>query len=83
MINYYVLGDAAYSVGDSLLTPFTGGHRNDPIKDAYNFFLSQLQIRIEMACGLLTNKWRVLNAPLQTSLACSRKYRKSTVVGVV
>ena len=68
---YYLIGDAAYTVGESLLTPFTGGHRNDPIKDAYNFFLSQLRIRIEMAFGLLTNKWRVLNAPLQTSLARS------------
>ena len=68
---YYMIGDAAYSVGESLLTPFTGGHRNDPTKDAYNFFLSQLRIRIEMAFGLLTNKWRILNAPLQTSLARS------------
>jgi hypothetical protein len=48
---YYLIGDAAYSVEDSLLTPFTGGHRNDAIKDAYNFFLSQLRIRIEMAFG--------------------------------
>ena len=69
---YFLIGDAAYSVGESMLTPFTGGHRNDPIKDAYNFFLSQLRIRIEMAFGLLTNKWRILHSPLQTNLArCS------------
>jgi DDE superfamily endonuclease len=65
---YFLIGDAAYSVGESMLTPFTGGHRNDPIKDAFNFFLSQLRIRIEMAFGLLTNKWRILHSPLQTNL---------------
>ena len=68
---YYMIGDAAYSVGEKMLTPFTGGHRSDPAKDAYNFFLSQLRIRIEMSFGLLTNKWRILQAPLQTSLKLS------------
>ena len=65
---YVLIGDAAYSVGESRLTSFTGGHRNDPTKDAFNFFLSQLRIRIEMAFGLLTNKWRILHSPLQTNL---------------
>ena len=68
---YYMIGDAAYLVGESLLTPFTGGHRSDRTKDAYNFFLSQCRIRIEMAFGLLTNKWRVLREPLQTCLSRS------------
>jgi len=68
---YYLICDAAYSVGEKMLTPFTGGHRSDPAKDAYNFFLSQLRIRIEMSFGLLTNKWRILQAPLQTSLHVS------------
>jgi hypothetical protein len=54
-----------------MLTPFTGGHRNDPTKDAYNFFLSQMRIRIEMSFGLLTNKWRILQTPMQTSLQFS------------
>ena len=54
-----------------MLTPFTGGHRNDPVKDAFNFFLSQLRIRIEMAFGKLTNKWRILHTPLQNSLTRS------------
>ena len=65
---YYIIGDAAYSVGEKMLTPFTGGHRSDPEKDAYNFFLSQLRIRIEMSFGLLTNKWRILQGALPTSL---------------
>ncbi len=38
---YYIIGDAAYLVKEKMLTPFSGGHRSDPTKDAYNFFLSQ------------------------------------------
>ena len=38
------------------------------MKDTYNFYLSQLRIRIEMSLGLLTNKWRILRRPLQVKL---------------
>jgi hypothetical protein len=38
------------------------------VKDAYNFFLSQMWIQIEMAFGLLCNKWRILQRPLQVRL---------------
>jgi hypothetical protein len=65
---YYIIGNAAYSVVENMFTPFTRGHENDPAKDAYNIFLSQLQICIEMSFGLPTNKRRILQAPLQTSL---------------
>ncbi|KAG6954607.1 hypothetical protein JG688_00012263 [Phytophthora aleatoria] len=33
--------------------------------DSFNFYLSQLCIRLEMAFGLLVFKWRVFNAPLE------------------
>ena len=48
--------------------PFTGSQRDDSGQDAFNFFLSQVRIRIEMAFGLLQTKWGVLNKPLQGSL---------------
>ena len=64
----YALGDAAYTVSDKLLTPFVGSQKNDPNKDAFNFYLSQLRIRIEMSFGLLTNKFRILKRPLEKSL---------------
>ena len=67
----YIIGDAAYSVGKRMLVPFTGSQRTNPSNDAHNFYLSQLRIRIEMAFGLMTNKWRIFCAPLQTSLAKS------------
>ena len=53
----FVVGDAAYTLSDKYITPFTGSQRLNPTKDAYNYFLSQVWIRIEMAFGLLTTKW--------------------------
>jgi hypothetical protein len=45
-----------------------GEQRGDSSKDAYNFYLSQVRIRIEMAFGLLCGKWRILQKPLQVRL---------------
>ena len=64
----YLVGDAAYILTDKCLTLFTGSQRLNPSKDAINFFLSQVRIRIEMAFGLLTNKWQVLKETLAVSL---------------
>jgi len=62
---WYIVADAAYSLSNKVLTPFTGSQRDIPENDAFNFFLSQLRIRIEMAFGRLVGKWRVLRQPLQ------------------
>lgn len=64
----YIVADAAYMLTDHVLVPFTGGDRQFPEKDTFNYFLSQLRIRIEMAFGLFTNKWRVCRKPLETNL---------------
>jgi hypothetical protein len=36
--------------------------------DNFNFFASQLRIRIEMAFGIMTRKWGILQRPLTISL---------------
>lgn len=72
-LGYYVIGDNAYVCSEHILTPFPGTQKMDPKKDAYNFYLSQLRIRIEMTFGLLVNKWRIFKKPLQTSLKQSGK----------
>ena len=71
----YVVGDAAYQVSDVILVPFTGSQREDQGKDAFNFFLLQQRICIEMAFGLLQTKWCVLNRPFAGQLKhCSKGY---------
>jgi DDE superfamily endonuclease len=62
----YDIGDNAYTCSEHLLTPFSGENRNDRTKNTYNFYVAQLRIHtIEIAFGLLTPKWRILQSPLQ------------------
>jgi len=42
----FVVGDNAYVCSETLLTPFSGVEKEDPEKDAFNFYLSQLRICI-------------------------------------
>jgi hypothetical protein len=66
---YYILGDAAYPLSDKLLTPYSGAAtRGDRHKDAFNFYQSQLRIRIEMSFGLLVARWGILWRPMRVSL---------------
>ena len=56
----YIMADAAYMLSEHILVPFTGGNWEEPDKNMYNYFLSQLCIQIEMAFGLLQNKYTFL-----------------------
>jgi hypothetical protein len=67
----YLVGDAAYMLTEHMLVPFTGSEKLDVEKDAYNFFQSQVRIRIDMAFGRLTTKWRILRRKLESSLMVS------------
>ena len=53
----FLVGDAVYELTEHLLTPYTGSQQSDQGKDAFNFYLPLVQIRIEMASGQLTNKF--------------------------
>jgi DDE superfamily endonuclease len=67
-VGKYVVGDNAYICTEHLLTPFSGNQRKDASRDAYNFYLSQLRIRIEMTFGVFVNKWQIFKRPLQVEL---------------
>ena len=69
----FIIGNNAYVCSEHLLTPYSGDEKNDPRKDAYNFYISQLRIRIEQAFGFMVNKWRILRAPLQVNLQNAAK----------
>ena len=69
----YIIGDAAYRLSEHILVPFTGADRQAADKDTFNYFLSQLWIRIEMTFELLTTKWRILRKHLETKLTNSSK----------
>eukprot|EP00918_Siedleckia_nematoides_P031122 GHVU01067346.1.p1 GENE.GHVU01067346.1~~GHVU01067346.1.p1 ORF type:complete len:404 (-),score=31.16 GHVU01067346.1:502-1713(-) len=60
----FAVGDAAYPLLPTLMVPYTGNHITR-CQSNYNFAMSQLRIRIEMAFGLTVNKWRILKRPLR------------------
>ena len=62
------MGDAAYTLTKHLLIPFTGTQKDEPDNDAFNFYLSQMRIRIEMAFGLLVKKFSILKKPMKQRL---------------
>ena len=67
-LGYYGLADAAYTLSERMLIPYTGVDRLDPSQDAFNYYLSQLRIRVEMAFGRLVNKFRILSGKIEGSL---------------
>ncbi|TYZ60745.1 hypothetical protein PybrP1_007805 [[Pythium] brassicae (nom. inval.)] len=63
----YLLADSAYVASDHLLTPFAGKALTAQV-DAFNFYLSQLRMSVEMAFGMLVSKWQVFKRPLESHL---------------
>jgi hypothetical protein len=70
---YFIVGDNAFNLTDKMIVPFSGPQRRQQHKSDYNFYLSQLRIRIEMAFGLMTTKWRIFRRPLDFSLEKIKK----------
>jgi len=65
---FYLVGNSAYTLSSSLLVPYTGSDKNRKENDVFNFYLSQLRIKIEQAFGLLVNKWRIFKKPIELNL---------------
>ena len=70
---FYVVADNAYIISEHTLIPFSGSQRAVPQHSCYNYFLSQLRIRVEQAFGQYSVKWRIIRKPLDTCLETSSK----------
>jgi hypothetical protein len=66
---YFLSADNAYPLSLKVLIPFSAAELLDESYRTFNFYLSQLRIRIEMAFGRLTTKWRILRSTLNFSTA--------------
>ncbi len=64
---YYIAGDNAYTLSQKVLIPFSGAKKYDEVNRIFNFYLSQLRVRVEMTFGLLTTKWQILRRALNYS----------------
>ena len=65
---YFLIGDNAYQLNSTMLVPFQGSQKRNDINTLFNFYLSQLRIRVEMAFGQMTTKWRIFRKNLDFSL---------------
>jgi DDE superfamily endonuclease len=65
---FCVIGDCAYTPTEHFVPIFRGENAQLPINDNFNFYASQLRIRIEMAFGLMVKKWGILHRPLSIKL---------------
>ncbi|KAG7353530.1 DDE superfamily endonuclease [Nitzschia inconspicua] len=59
-------GDNAYVNTSFMATPFKG--KQSGVKDAYNFYHSQLRINIECDFGMLVHRWGCLRKPLPVNI---------------
>jgi hypothetical protein len=65
-----IFGDNAYLNTPYMATPYaavSGG-----TKDAYNFYHSQLRIRIECAFGMLTHRWAILRSAIPMNVTVQK-----------
>ena len=65
-----LFGDNAYVNRSFMATPFkavSGG-----VKDDYNFYHSQLRIKIECSFGMLVNRWGILRSALSSQLTLQK-----------
>lgn len=66
---YVCIGDCAYQPTENLVPIFGGDLALKKDNDNFNYYASQLRIRIEMAFGMMTRKWGILQRPLTNSLS--------------
>ena len=65
-----LFGDNAYINCIFMATPYSGVSGGS--KDAYNFYQSQVRIRIECAFGILTHRWAILRKALPQNMSISK-----------
>jgi DDE superfamily endonuclease len=63
------IGDAAYEATEHCVPVYHGVDKLKPRYDNFNFYASQLRIRVEMAFGMMQAKWGILQRPLTCKLS--------------
>lgn len=65
---FCAIGDCAYTPTEHLVPIYGGSLATVPANSNFNFYASQCRIRIEMAFGLMVQKWGILKRPLTCRL---------------
>ena len=71
---FVLFGDNAYLNTSYMATPFTNvsGDPNRAVEDNYNFYHSQLRIRVECAFGMLVQRWGILRMAMPRNLSVAK-----------
>jgi hypothetical protein len=71
---FVLFGDNAYLNTSYMATPFTNvaGDPNRAAEDNYNFYHSQLRIRVECAFGMLVQRWGLLRMAMPRNIGVSK-----------
>ena len=71
---YVLFGDNAYLNTPYMATPFTNvaSDPNRVAEDSYNYYHSQLRIRVECAFGMLVQRWGILRMAMPQTLSVSK-----------
>jgi DDE superfamily endonuclease len=67
-----IFGDNAYLNTPFMATPYPGV--SGGTKDAYNFYHSQLRIRIECTFGMLTRRWGILRSAIPLNVTVQKTF---------
>ena len=67
---YCLYGDNAYVNESYMSVPYP--NTSSGPRDAYNYYQSQVQINIECAFRVLTNRWHLLKSPLSARIPINR-----------
>jgi hypothetical protein len=78
---YVVIGDAAYEPTERLIPLFYGVKHSDAFHDNFNYYGSKLRVHIEMAFGMMVNKWPILHHSLQCAF-CNIRYVLMSIVAL-
>jgi hypothetical protein len=66
----HVIGDNAYFNAFHMATPYP--NVSSGTKDAYNFYHSQLWIKVECTFGMLVHRWGILQKPMSSKFTISK-----------
>ena len=66
LAGFVIIGDAAYKASEKIVPLFYGVDALVQENNNFNFYRSQCHIRIEMAFGMMSQKWGILKYPLQS-----------------
>lgn len=71
---FVLFGDNAYLNMPYMATPFTNvaGDPNRVAKDSYNYYHSQLRIRVECAFGMMVHRWGILRMAMLRLLSVTK-----------